>query len=372
MAESLAKFTATMNESALAVLFGETLFDDLVETLCKRCDGRGAAIVGIEPQSGRQSFEASHNISSETLVDLLQRGLADPALPLFMRQPVGRVTPRFSLMDEGDYRRSAVWNDVYRPHDIYDTLGVILHADADFVAYLAIQGANDRGRFDARDIESFSAVAPLLAKMARLRRRMARTEAGDLTAALLDSHPASIVLLDGLGRVKAMNSAALGLCGKADGPLRYGDGKLESRHRSEQAGLDRLLASVRELQRVFTAPCAYLTDARGHRYEVCTVSLGTRGRGLCADGPGALLAVTALDDDANLPPAERLRWAFGLTAAEARCAGTFMHLASIDAVAAELGVSRHAVRKHLAALFEKTGTGNQAALMKKLLSIKVW
>jgi DNA-binding CsgD family transcriptional regulator/PAS domain-containing protein len=81
-------------------------------------------------------------------------------------------------------------------------------------------------------------------------------------------------------------------------------------------------------------------------------------------GPGlAAIFVTAHGE--SMPPAlEVLSALSGLTSREARVALMIADGAAPNAAAAELGISIHTMRKHLAHIFEKTGVSSQQGLTK--------
>jgi DNA-binding CsgD family transcriptional regulator/PAS domain-containing protein len=81
-------------------------------------------------------------------------------------------------------------------------------------------------------------------------------------------------------------------------------------------------------------------------------------------GPG-LAAIFVTTHGASIPPAlEVLSALSGLTTREARVALMIADGAAPDAAAAELGISIHTMRKHLAHVFEKTEVNSQRGLIK--------
>ena len=65
---------------------------------------------------------------------------------------------------------------------------------------------------------------------------------------------------------------------------------------------------------------------------------------------------------------EELRDLYGLTPAEGRLALAFLSEASIEVAAAHAGLTSGTARQYIKRIFKKTGTRNQAQLMKILLA----
>lgn len=76
-----------------------------------------------------------------------------------------------------------------------------------------------------------------------------------------------------------------------------------------------------------------------------------------------LVCVTDLSNGVS-PPQQRLRELFGLTVAEARLALALFEGATPGEAAAKFGISPNTARFQLARIFEKTGTGRQAELIR--------
>ena len=65
-----------------------------------------------------------------------------------------------------------------------------------------------------------------------------------------------------------------------------------------------------------------------------------------------------------------LRQHHTLTPAHARLAVTFLRTASVPAAADSLGIAHTTARQYMKAIYARTGTGNQAAQMKLLMSLR--
>lgn len=106
-------------------------------------------------------------------------------------------------------------------------------------------------------------------------------------------------------------------------------------------------------------------------------SCGLRGKGdagqwmvngYSMSGMGVLLVVQPMEATLALEE-EVLRRSFGLTQAEARLAAVLWEATVLKEAAGRLGISLNTAKTQLAAVFAKTGTGNQTALIKRLSAL---
>lgn len=92
------------------------------------------------------------------------------------------------------------------------------------------------------------------------------------------------------------------------------------------------------------------------------------GRSCSDDRPLFALLLFCSPATQPIQDTKLLSRAFGLTPAQARVAGNLATGASIDAVAARLGIKKETARNHLKQIFLKTGTRRQGALVALLSS----
>jgi DNA-binding CsgD family transcriptional regulator len=88
-------------------------------------------------------------------------------------------------------------------------------------------------------------------------------------------------------------------------------------------------------------------------------------RAVLPDGAGALVFIHDLEAP-NPLPLERLAWLYRLTPAEMRICEALFRVGSVDAAAADLGLSRNTVRSHLKSIYSKFGITTQSQLMQRL------
>jgi DNA-binding CsgD family transcriptional regulator len=83
--------------------------------------------------------------------------------------------------------------------------------------------------------------------------------------------------------------------------------------------------------------------------------------------PAIFILITDPESQESLP-VDRLRAAFGLTAAEAKLAAVLGSGEDLKSAASRLGITYGTARVRLAEIFQKTQTRRQAELVKVLLS----
>jgi DNA-binding CsgD family transcriptional regulator len=88
-------------------------------------------------------------------------------------------------------------------------------------------------------------------------------------------------------------------------------------------------------------------------------------------GASALLTITDLEAERR-PDPTLLAQVFGLTAAEARLAAFLAAGASLEEAANALGIAVGTARSQIKAVFAKTGTGRQGALVALLGAPGLW
>ncbi|SDB19090.1 helix-turn-helix transcriptional regulator [Belnapia rosea] len=302
-------------------------------------------------------------------------GRLDPALAsLYLRDGCARRTPW--APQAGPMLDHALWPTAAPRHGAVQDEGLAPQriGDLAMLNYAPWGGGKGGGGFAFRlDRRAADASAGLLRRLARLapHLRQALDLAGTLqaaritgsaSAAVLDTAPRAVLLLDTAGRLRHANPAGEALLREADGlrlvPAPAGPGRLGTALASEGCQLRRLIA---------TAVAAGLggrmriSRARGNpAWPVLVTPLPGAEEHLFGD---AHASVAVLVGGAATPPApDVLQAAFGLTIAEARVLRRIAGGAGVPDTAAALSLSPETVRSQLARCFDATGCRSQAAL----------
>lgn len=277
------------------------------------------------------------------------------AVPRVMRGDI--VTDHDILTDE-EMARSPFYNELLRPHGYHWFAVAGFQVGPEHWA-VSVQRKARHGPFAAAQVRPLAGLMPLFGRAATLSEAIGRAA---LVGALrgLDQVVQAALALDGAGRVVAANARAEALF---DAGFRVGDGVLriaDPRARDEVAGLIEALSLRR------AGPAGPVLVPRRDRRPLILRALplieAARSPFL---GASALLLVTDLEADGRPDPA-LLAQVFGLTAAEARLAAILAGGASLPEAAETLGIAVETVRSQIKAVFAKTGTGRQGALVALL------
>lgn len=185
---------------------------------------------------------------------------------------------------------------------------------------------------------------------------------------LLASAQECLVLLDRLGRIREMSSAARELLEEQDA-LTVWQGQLRALDSGSTVRLNQaILSALTALREGGWGGAVALPRRSGRRDLLVTVTpLVSPPSPFEAFRPAALVRI--VDPELGAAPSAAERWAeiFGLSPAEARLAETLVGGdQNLRASADQLGVTYHTARVHLKHLLEKTRTHSQSQLARLL------
>ncbi len=184
-------------------------------------------------------------------------------------------------------------------------------------------------------------------------------------AEVLDGLSAGLFLIDACGRIVHANTAGRGIL-DADDFLRSIGGRLVARDTKINRTLQELFADRGDLKIDSKGIALLLTAAQEgecHVAHVLPLAAGTRRR---ADTPGSVAAAvfvcrTTLESPSS---ADVIRRAYQLTPTELRVLFAIVDIGGFPEVATALGVAGSTIKTHVGRLFDKTGAGRQADLVK--------
>jgi DNA-binding CsgD family transcriptional regulator len=182
----------------------------------------------------------------------------------------------------------------------------------------------------------------------------------------LDTLKSGMFIVDGTGRIVHANISGFAMVAEAN-VLRAPNGRLTANDpAAEQALLDIFTAAEGGDAALGRRGVAVPLRARdGERYiaHVLPLTSGTRRKAGVSYGAVAAIFVRKAALDLPSPPAA-IAEEFRLTPAELRVLFFMIEIGGISEVADVLGISEATVKTHLQHIFEKTGTGRQADLVK--------
>ena len=287
------------------------------------------------------------------------------------RQGMVRTNERLDAFtrQRGLLYRSSYYHEWMVPQGFHYSIGNTLTSDRRAIANVTLLRAPDLPRFNAREVRLFEQLSVHFVRALRVRQHLdsLRTSRDGL-AAMLDGLADALLLLDDQGRLLHGNQAALDWLARRDG-LQLRQGVVEPTQPALRARFTAwLTAHAAGALHAASVPDT-LTLARGASH----LPLALRASGwtlpvsswhsarrcvLVSLGPAGALHAG--------PPAEALRGLYHLTPAEARLAHALCDGLSLREAAEALGITYGTARTRLKAVFGKTGTHRQSALIERI------
>ena len=280
-----------------------------------------------------------------------------------LEQPIATA----DLMPYEEFLETRFYKEWARPQGLVDFVTALLDKSVTSAAFFGVfrherDGvADDETRRRMRLIVPHIRRAVLVGKLIDLKQAEAAT-----LADTLDGLSAGMCLVDADGRIVHANAACHVILGARDflsvngGRLVAGDAEVDQTLRElfAAAGGGDTAIGVQGIALPLKA-----RDGEGYVAHVLPLTSGARRRAGIGTTAVAALFVhkTAL---AILSPPEIIARHFKLTPAELRVLLAIVEVGGVPEVAEALGTAESTVKTHLGRLFEKTGTGRQADLVK--------
>ena len=179
----------------------------------------------------------------------------------------------------------------------------------------------------------------------------------------LDSLSAGVFLIEANGRIVHANAAGRGILG-VDDFLRSIGGRLVARDTKINRTLQDIFAGRGDLEIGSKGIALPLTarQGEGHIAHVLPLAAAARRRAGAARTVAAVFVCRATLETPS--SADVIRRAYQLTPTELRVLLAIVNIGGIPEVATALGVADTTIKTHVGRLFEKTGAGRQADLVK--------
>lgn len=273
---------------------------------------------------------------------------------------MSRVITDEDLVTREEQERSGFYQEWLRHLDIYHMLGAVFPAAEGAVGVLGIHRPRRAGAYTEAERRQAALVLPHLQRALRLGQRFAaaaQTHAASLQA--LDRLDTGVLMTDGACRIIHASSMAERLL-RENAELAVVRGRLSLR---PPALHDKLLSLVRGAMDTARGTIAKtgtaLSVPRTHRMPLAleVAPLRPTVSAFGAQRPSVLIFIR--DPEAPIAAA-RLRDLFGLTRTESAVAAALGRGASLEDIAASMGIGIATVRSHLKRILAKTGTHRQA------------
>jgi len=362
---TISAFAADDLPALLDLLYGAALDRDqwpiFLQGLMKPFDGASGVLHFFDIQTQMTPVAHVFGLEPEYMFGYQEHFYSCNPYPIqcFAKIPLMQVLPATTVVSKEEALQTEFYNDWMKPQGIDpEHLGCMLHKDDEEMVVLAIAPrTSNLERNNDRYTKQFELLAPHIRRAVALS-KVSRTESvgGGLTA----QFSCTALLISQSRNVKAANPPAEsllreGLLFAIDplGRLRMNDGDLHS---------DFVVATeaVFNRRQPVGGPVFCRLPLTGERATIVVMKLPAMEPKLAL-----VLLITNANSGAHRLPSQ-------FTAAEARLAKALSNGQSLTDFSEGVGVSINTARKQLAALFAKTGTNRQAALVAWLLQRNSW
>lgn len=357
---TMSAFVAEELPALLDLLYGAALDGDqwpiFLQGLMKPFDGANGILHFFDIETQTTPLAHPFGLEAEYLIGYQEHFASCNPYPIqsFAKLPFLQVVPATTVLSREEALRTEFYNDWMKPQGISpDHLGCMVHKDIQQMVILAIAPKEKQlERNNDRYIKQFEILAPHIKRAVALS-KVSRVDPvpGGLTA----QFSCAAMLISQTRAVKAANPPAESLL--REGLFLTVDplGKLRGRDSDIQSALVAAIDAVFVRRDPFGGPVHCRSFTTGDRVSLIVLKLPMIAM------PMALVLVIAQ------PSNSASRFPEQFTTAEARLADALLNGQSLAEFSEHVGVSINTARKQLAALFAKTGTNRQAALVAWLL-----
>jgi len=368
----------SVDERILAVIqvlydaaLDETLWPEALQELVSVTRSQGASFWTLESsEQPRLPIFTTFNFDDRFINDYLKSMVPlDPTVQYLVHHPDEPIVHDGLVISERDKDFHPYYDWQRRQSDIHFRMVGQTRPTPTVQAGVALHRTRKMGRYEPEDLERFALVHGHLQRALAIGIRLGSLGATErCTSALLDRHPAAILLLDEHRCIVYANRRAEAFRTAADGIQLSRRGLVLAR-KQDNDKLQTLIAGVLSgaalpgVGGVMRAP-----RRSGKRaYGILVAPIAGRYPGLTAFRPAVCIIITDPETRTSLP-SDRLRGAFGLTEAEAMLAALLATGEELRSAAAKLGITYGTARARLAEIFQKTDTRRQSELVSVLLT----
>ena len=281
---------------------------------------------------------------------------------------VEQIVSTADLVPNGEFRRGRFYREWARPQGWVDIASAVIEKSATSCTFLSVVRHKARGLVDAEMRRRMALVIPHV-RRALLIGKTLHHKAAEATcfADILDGLSAGMILVDPAGRIVHANAAGNTILAAADFLRKTACGRLVAGDAPVNAALREILiaAGAGDAALGVKGIALPLTAQSGERYVAHILPLTSGARcdaGLAYEAVAALF-VRKATLEASSPPGI-IGEMYHLTPTELRVLLAIVDVGGVPEVAASLGVAATTIKTHLSRLFEKTGVGRQADLVK--------
>lgn len=345
-----------------------------LEAFSAAVGGSTTCLTVAHPTPGLPPMAFTHGLDETAVRDHAEHYVAvDPFQGPIQREAEGVLEFGDRYVPRGELERTEIFNDWYRPNGLAaDSLGGVVMRREGIPSIIGVYRPRTARALERGDRELGVLLMPHLKRAFQIHCRLGQADATAAAAlGTLDQLAFGVILVDGDGRVVAVNRRAREIASKKDGIL-LGRCEIRASRSSDTTAIRRLVADVvgrgpgREPGSGGTVAVRRSAPRRPLALLVCPLRIvdpdfHTVAGAIFVDDPGDPASVSE----------ELLRDLYGLTPREAEVAVQLGGGRTLPEVGQMLGISVNTVKARLQEVFAKTETHRQADL-SRLLARASW
>ena len=342
-----------------ACALDNSLWPEVLGEITEALNGVTGDLTVVDPVRSEWYLAAQHNWPADVAQLAVENFRINPTAAFIFTMPL--LEPRCSSrdLDIGAFHQSRYWQTCFAGRGYHDYLITALSRHETRLSGWGVLSSESRGPFRDEDLELARLLSPHMRRSTEISGLLEhrRVEAGTLRSAL-DLLVAPALIIDPAGEIMFLNEAARGEIER--GGLFHGG---RNRLLGATAEAAALLAEVRaDPQR---GRDAILTDASGRILHATWASLDQADEELGSP----ILLVLRQPEPELITPISAAANAFRLTAAETQVLAQVLDSRPLSEIADLIGVARSTVKTHLDAIYRKTDTRRQTALVRLVLGL---
>ena len=281
---------------------------------------------------------------------------------------VEQIVSAGDLVPYEEFRRGRFYREWARPHGWIDIASAVIEKSATSCTFLSVARREANGLVDADMRRRMALIIPHVRRALLIGKTIHHKEAeATCLTDILDGLSAGMILVDASSRIVHANAAGSTILAAADFFRRTPCGRLVAGEAPVNAALREILLGVGGGDAAIGVKglALPLTARNGERYvaHVLPLTSGARRKaGVAYDAVAALFVRKAALG--AFSPSGVIGEMYNLTPTELRVLLAIVDVGGVPEVAASLGVAATTIKTHLSRLFEKTGAGRQADLVK--------
>jgi DNA-binding CsgD family transcriptional regulator len=358
---------------AIGLIYEAALYpggwDNALGRCCQLLDGAASQIWGMDLVSRDCIYQTDFGLPAEYKRDFARYFSRESERSRFHQENPGiEITYDYMLHDERSINRHPCYR-FRQEHGFRYFIGADLVRTHDVLILVNLQRGPGQGHVDKKDIETFRVLKSHLSRAFKVGVRLEDLDMRDRSAwEAIESSPVAAITLAVNGRVRRCNRVARAILARGDG-LRSEAGLLKARRPIDDR---RLQAMIGKAGLDFPAgeggDMAVGREGSERPYSLTITPIETNGQFEALAGDRYLVLIND-PDGAPRGVCDLLQRHYGLTPKQSDLALMLSQGRTLAECALDLGIAEKTARRHLEAIYLKTGLNRQIDLVRLVLSM---